>query len=125
VPSPPPLNLTVTATAEHTVLTVVGELDAVTVGRFSARVDEELGLGPVALIIDLSGTSFCAASGLHALLRAAGRGRATGVHIAIVADESAVLRPIQALGLSLPLHRRLPDARDWLDIVRHLSVFAR
>ncbi|WP_329056179.1 STAS domain-containing protein [Amycolatopsis sp. NBC_01488] len=125
MPSPPPLNLTITATAEHTLLTVAGELDTATVGRFSARVDEELHLGPVALIIDLTGTSFCAASALRALLRAVARGRATGVHIAIVADHSAVVRPVRALGLSLPLHRRLPDALDWLNIVSHLSTVVR
>jgi anti-sigma B factor antagonist len=116
-----PLRTAITTTAERTVVAVAGELDLATTDGLAARLEEEVGLAPRALVIDLRQLTFCAARGLSVVLDAAAAARAAGIPVAVVADGRAVLRPVRALGLEdvLPLHRTLADAADWLAIVVH------
>ncbi|WP_410673748.1 STAS domain-containing protein [Amycolatopsis sp. cmx-4-68] len=115
--------ITVTTTAERTIVTIAGELDMAVTGRFAAQLDEELSLTPRALIIDLTRLGFCAARGLTVVLDAVATAHAAGIPVAVVADGRPVLRPVRALGLerALPLHRSLTDAQEWLGI----AVFAK
>ncbi|WP_329056107.1 STAS domain-containing protein [Amycolatopsis sp. NBC_01488] len=107
-----PPRITITATAERTVVAVTGELDLAVTGRLAARLGEELDLAPRALVIDLSDLTFCSARGLGVLLDAV----AADIPVAVVADGRAVLRPVEALELEdvLPLFRTLAEAEDWL-----------
>jgi hypothetical protein len=66
----PRARITVTATAESTVVAVAGELDLAVTGRLAAQLDEELGLAPRSLVIDLTRLAFCAARGLTVVLEA-------------------------------------------------------
>jgi anti-anti-sigma factor len=119
----PRARITVTTTAERTTVAVTGELDLAVTGRLAAQLDEELGLAPRSLVIDLTRLGFCAARGLTVVLEAVATAHAAGIPVAVVADSRPVLRPVRALGLdrALPLHRSLADAHEWLAI----AVFAK
>ncbi|SEF37761.1 anti-anti-sigma factor [Amycolatopsis pretoriensis] len=109
--------VTVTATG-HAVVTVAGELDAATTARFADCLGGTLHPSCGAVVVDLSGVTFCAAAGLRALLNFTGEARVRGVPVAVVADHTAVTRPVQVLQLTqaLSLHERLPDALAWLAV---------
>ncbi|WP_372671811.1 STAS domain-containing protein [Amycolatopsis kentuckyensis] len=111
------LVVSVTATAaEHAMVTVAGELDAATTAPFEECLGKTLHPGCRAILVDLSGVTFCAAAGLRALLNFTGEARLLGVPVAIVAGHSAVTRPVRVLQLTqvLPLHRELIGAVEWL-----------
>ncbi|WP_372664548.1 STAS domain-containing protein [Amycolatopsis kentuckyensis] len=107
-----PSRTAITTTAERTVVAVAGELDLARTDRLAALLAEELDLAPRALVLDLTGLTFCSARGLGVVLDAVSAARAAGVPVAVVAEGRAVLRPVQALGLEdeLPLHRTLDGA---------------
>ena len=120
----PALTLTmITTAAGHILLTVVGDLDAATVDEFASEVDEQLEqpLG-AAMILDLSGVSFCAASAVTVLLRVTAEARRGKLPIAIVACQHAVTRPIELLSLEtiLALHDSLAEAQQWLESLPYL-----
>jgi anti-anti-sigma factor len=120
----PALTLTmITTAAGHTLLTVVGDLDAATVDEFANEVDEQPDQPlDAAMIIDLSGVSFCAASAVNVLLRVTAEARRRRLPIAIVASQHAVTRPVELLSLEtvLPLYDSLAEAQQWLERLPHL-----
>ncbi|MEV4149301.1 STAS domain-containing protein [Amycolatopsis sp. NPDC049691] len=111
-----PARTAITTTAERTVVAVSGELDLARTDRLASLLGEELDLAPRALVVDLTGLTFCSARGLGVVLDAVSAARAAGVPVAVVAEGRAVLRPVRALGLEdeLPLHRTLAEAEDRL-----------
>jgi anti-sigma B factor antagonist len=120
---PVTLTLGVTATAETTIVTARGEIDLAVVGRLRTRLAEETGLAPRALVLDLSGVTFCSARGITELLVAASEAHVSGVPFAIVAAQRAVVRPISVLRLeqTLPIHRSVADALAWLAVLPRLQ----
>ncbi|SEF37436.1 anti-anti-sigma factor [Amycolatopsis pretoriensis] len=113
-----PAGTAITTTAERTVVTVTGELDLARTGHLASLLGEELELAPRALVIDLTGLTFCSARGLGVVLDAVSAARAAGVPVAVVAESRAVLRPVRVLGLEaeLPLHRTLAEATGHHDL---------
>ena len=122
----PAAAITVTTTAESTVVAVIGEIDACCTGRLGDQLAIEVTLAPRALILDLSEVRFCSAQGLAVLLRTSTDAHASGVPCAVVTGRRAVLRPIRILRLDrvLQIHRTLADAQDWLAILPRLADVA-
>jgi anti-sigma B factor antagonist len=70
----------------------------------SERLHEQLlaviGEGATDMVVDMSGTTFCDSSGIHALLRARKRVVSQGGRLHVVASSRSVLRLFDLLGLS-------------------------
>ncbi|WP_410641119.1 STAS domain-containing protein [Amycolatopsis sp. lyj-346] len=119
---PSAMALRVTATAEATIVAIRGEVDLPVLRRLRTRVGEEIDLAPRALVLELSGVSFCGAGGITELLVAASEAHVSGVPFAIAAAGRAVLRPIRVLGLErlLPVHGTAEEALEWLAVLPRL-----
>src|SRR5699024_2717541 len=93
------------------VLTLVGEVDVVTVSRFEEKLSSALGERPEALVVNLEKVEFFASTGLSALVAAQQR---AGEHTAVraVATNRTVLRPLEATGLdgTVPIYRSVESA---------------
>lgn len=120
----PEMALVVTTTAEVSVLTVRGELDLTGSRRLRSRLADEVGLGPRALVLDLTGAAHCSARGLALLLEATGEARAAGVPFAIAGCVPVVRRAIDALGMdqALQLHATTAEAVEWLGLVERMRA---
>lgn len=95
--------------AELTVLTVRGEVDALTAPRLALALDELLdGPGDRAVAIDLEGVTFLASSGLGVLIDTARRAARDDRRLFVVATGRAVLRPLEVTG-SAQLFTVVPD----------------
>ena len=101
---PAPMTVSVTATREDTVVSVVGELDLTVADRFRRRLADEVARAPAALIIDLTGVHFCCAVILGILVQITTAADTAGVAWVIAGDSRAVRRPITITGLD-PLLR--------------------
>lgn len=95
------LSVTVDAGDERgTVITVHGEVDLHTGGILRGAVDSVLTGSPRVIVLDLSAVEFFSSAGLSTLVdlrRAAGLRR---IALRLVAEGRAVLRPLDAVGLS-------------------------
>lgn len=80
------------------VLVAGGEVDTLTAPRLEAAVDELLGTDAAVLVVDLTGITFLASSGLAVLIRAAHLAAAHGRRLSLVATGRAVLRPLRITG---------------------------
>ena len=96
----PPLRTSITRPRAGTVvLAVEGEVDALTVPPLDAAMQEML-VDPAGhvLVVDLSGVTFLASSGLAVLLRAASRAAGRDLRVRLVAGSRAVRRPLEVTG---------------------------
>lgn len=91
------------------VLTVQGEVDMLTAPRFESAVAELIACPDSVRVIDLSGVSFLASSGLAVLIRAAHRTEENGVRLRLVASTRSVRRPLEVTGAD-QLFEIHPDA---------------
>lgn len=112
----PSLNVTVTATAADTVVTVAGEIDLAVSESLRRSLETELQPGPAALIADLTEVSFCDSSGFTALVQIRAQAEDAGIPFILVTRERALLRPLALLGLDavFNVHPTLDSARDAL-----------
>ena len=96
-----PLNWTSSTerTARALVVRLSGELDYPSRDALEDMLTGALETGPPALVLDMSGVSFCDSSSLQALLRASTRAAESGVGFALAAAKRVVTRPIAVLGL--------------------------
>lgn len=87
--------------AEHdcTVVTVTGAVDARSEEQMRAALEDQPEPGTGVLVADWSRVSFCSSGGVRLLLDLRERARRAGVPLALVADCTAVRRPLEALGL--------------------------
>lgn len=101
-----------------TVLRVEGELDAVTVDRLAAHLSRTLHTRPDAIVVDATRVSFCCASALKALVNASAEARSRSIDFTIASTQSALLRPVTALGLEhfLSFH---PTVIEAMNMVHH------
>jgi anti-anti-sigma factor len=81
-----------------TVVRVAGSLDVALAPRLERIVERTARDGSSRIVIDLSGCDFLASAGLSALARA-GRLRADGVDLRLVADSRPVLLPLRITNL--------------------------
>ncbi|MFI7115972.1 STAS domain-containing protein [Amycolatopsis sp. NPDC049868] len=111
-----PLDISITASATDTVVTVSGEIDLSVSDDLRKALDEELRFKPAALIADLSAVTFCDSSGFTAFVRIRANAEEAGVPFVLVTQERALLRPMSLLGLDavLTVHPTLDSARDVL-----------
>jgi anti-anti-sigma factor len=84
--------------AHCTVITLPGQLDATNAGSVSEELLRTLNRGPGVLIVDMSGTSFCAVAGVHTLMRARGRASAAGIGLRVVVTATIVRRVLRLTG---------------------------
>ncbi len=78
------------------VLTASGEVDTLTAPRLDAALDELLAAPDPVLVVDLTGISFLASSGLAVLIRAAHQ--AGERRLRLVSTARAVRRPMEIIG---------------------------
>ncbi|HLH57801.1 MAG TPA: STAS domain-containing protein [Streptosporangiaceae bacterium] len=80
-------------------LSVAGELDYHTAPRLRAGLDEVPLDEGLALIIDLSGLSYCDSTGVSVLVGAYHRAKATGAALALAGMNSDIARVFRVIGL--------------------------
>ncbi|WP_433558232.1 STAS domain-containing protein [Pseudonocardia xinjiangensis] len=94
------------------VLEVEGEVDTLTAPRFSSAVDELMSSHEPTLVVDLSGVTFLASSGLAVLIQAAHRAEERSARLRLVAATRAVRRPLEITGTDqlFDMHENVHDA---------------
>jgi anti-sigma B factor antagonist len=85
------------------ILRVQGELDLATAGSLYRRGRTAIGRHPWLLLLDLTGLSFCDASGLSAFVRIANEAEAAGCGYGLIAPQPLVAKMLRITGL----HQRL------------------
>ncbi len=118
---------TVTAARDVTTVEVVAEIDLRVVHGLRASLDEALSAASRALVVDLRGVTFCSASGLGLLAhlhRAAGE---AGVPYVLVANQTALLRPIRVFRMDrmLCVVPTVEEALDWLTFRHGITTSLR
>lgn len=84
------------------VITAEGDIDLATAGMFERTLSAALGAAPPQsrIVLDLTGVTFLAASGLTLLASADQRCREQGNDLHIIANTRRVLRPIEIAGMT-------------------------
>jgi anti-sigma B factor antagonist len=97
----------------HTVLTVGGELDIATTAALRVEIVKVLAATTTPVIIDLSGVSFCDASGLALLVGAQRRAKADGRTVVLAGLRPNVLKLLHITGLdrAFTIHPTLAAAQ--------------
>lgn len=100
-------------TAVHTVLAICGELDIATTAALRDQIVIALKNTATPVIIDLSGVSFCDASGLALLVGVRRRARLRGLTIALAAPRRNVHKLLRITGLdrAFTVHPTVTAAR--------------
>lgn len=111
-----PLDISITASATDTVVTVAGEIDLGVSDDLRRALDDELRFKPPVLIADLSAVTFCDSSGFTVFVQIRAKAEDAGVPFILVTQERALLRPMSLLGLDAVfiVHPTLDSARDVL-----------
>ena len=93
------------------VLSVRGDVDALTAPRLNAQILTALSEKPSALIVDLSAVDFMASSGMTVLMTAREH-VAPKAWFGVVADGAGTSRPLKLMGIDavVGLHHTLDDA---------------
>ena len=96
----------------HTVLAISGELDIATTSGLRDRIAAVLDDKAMPLIIDLSGVSFCDASGLRVLVALRRRADACGHAVALAGPRPNVRRLLRITGFdqAFPIYSTVPQA---------------
>jgi anti-sigma B factor antagonist len=85
--------------AGHTVLSVAGDLDIATTAALRIEIAKVLSATTAPVIIDLSGVSFCDASGLALLVGTQRRARLDGRTVVLAGPRPNVLKLLHITGL--------------------------
>jgi anti-sigma B factor antagonist len=101
-----------TVDARTHVITVSGELHVSTAPTFSRRLNDAIGQGKTAVVLDLSGVTFIDSTGLSVLLNGLRRVTRRGGRMAIVCTNPTVLRlfEITRLDTTFEIVRSRDDA---------------
>jgi anti-anti-sigma factor len=86
--------------AEHTVITLSGELDIASTPSLRERLHVALRDSGAHVVIDLSGVPFCDASGLALLIDARRRARAQGATVILAAPRPQPAKLLHVTGLA-------------------------
>jgi anti-sigma B factor antagonist len=86
----------ITRTGSRAVATMPAELDAMNADEIRDALLSATGSGVTTLIIDMSGTTFCDSSGVHAVITAYKQAAATGTEVRLVA--TTVRRVFRLIG---------------------------
>ncbi|WP_219412649.1 STAS domain-containing protein [Pseudonocardia nigra] len=80
------------------VLAVHGEVDTLTASAFTGALEELTTADEPVLVVDLTGVTFLASTGLAALIQAARRAEERALRLRLVAPARAVRRPLEITG---------------------------
>ena len=83
----------------YQVVSVSGELDIATADQAYAYISEVIDSWPVPLLVDLSGLTFCDASGLGVLARIANHARRVGRQLRLTSVRPSLLKIMRITGL--------------------------
>jgi anti-sigma B factor antagonist len=112
----PPLRTTIARPRTgFAVLAVVGEIDTLTAPPLEQALRELLAdPEPETLVIDLTGVTFMASSGLAVLIRGAHRAAARDLRLRLVPGSRAVRRPLEVTGSAqlFDMYEDVPTAID-------------
>jgi anti-sigma B factor antagonist len=114
-PEPSPLGLSCRTDEDgYQVVCVTGELDIATAEQAYAYISEVIDVldqGSAPISMDLSGLSFCDASGLSALARIVRHARQAGRQLRLISARPALLKIIRITGLDRSFPELVPVAR--------------
>jgi anti-sigma B factor antagonist len=93
------------------VVSLVGELDMSTADAAAGALRTAT-TGAEAVVVDLTGLTFFASAGLNILLQLRKELRDVGVDVRLAANQRAVLRPMELMGVAdqFPIHVSVADA---------------
>ncbi len=93
------------------VVSLTGELDMSSADAAATALREST-IGASAVVVDLTGLRFFASAGLNVLLQLRRELQDSGVDVRLAADQRAVLRPLQLMGVAdeFEVHASLHDA---------------
>lgn len=91
----------------------IGDIDMLSAPALDRAVEVNLRARPAVLVINLSGVTFLASSGLASLMAALEGCRAAGIALRLVCVERRVLRPMELTGL-IDLFEVYPDPESAL-----------
>jgi anti-anti-sigma factor len=111
-------------TSDHTVLAICGELDFASTAALRDQIVIALGNTTAPVIIDLSGVSFCDASGLALLVGAQRRATLHGLTVVLAAPRHNVSKLLRITGLdrAFTVHPTLTAARLGHGLTDHPAV---
>jgi anti-anti-sigma factor len=109
------MELSVLNRSTHTLLRLRGEIDVAAAPGLRERLSALLRPGMGLVILDLSGVSFCDASGLGVLVGSHRRALIMGVTLRLTALRPPLARLLRIHGLDrvLTIYPALPDAPTW------------
>jgi len=81
------------------VVHVTDEVDMATENQLRAALTDAVSAAPATLVLDLTGVTFFASTGLHVLVDVQHDATARGLGMLVVADNRVVLRPLQITGV--------------------------
>ena len=85
------------------VVTVSGVVDAATAAEVTDALQQVFDTAPAAVVVDLSAVTFLASAGMTVLIKAKERA-GSAVGFAVIADGSAIRRPLTIVGLDAELN---------------------
>jgi len=97
----------------HQVVTVAGELDVATAERAHAYISGVIDEGPTLVSMDLGGLTFCDASGLGVLAKAARHARQAGCPLRLTSARPSLLKIMRITGLDRSFPELRPSARAY------------
>jgi anti-sigma B factor antagonist len=94
------------------VVSAPAEIDAANAGDFLARLLSVIREGAVALVVDMTGTTFCDSAGVNGLVRAFKRTRASGVEMRLAVSGPAVRRVLDITGVDklIDIYPTVPES---------------
>jgi anti-sigma B factor antagonist len=113
-PEPAQLELSCQADADgYQVVTVNGELDVATAEQAYAYISGVIDEGPAPVSVDLGGVTFCDASGLGVLAKAARHARQAGRQLRLTSARPSLLKIMRITGLDRAFPELRPSARAY------------
>ena len=97
----------------YQVVTVTGELDVATAERAYAYISGVIDDQPEPVSVDLAGLTFCDASGLGVLAKAARHARQAGRQLRLTSARPSLLKIMRITGLDRTFPELLPSARTY------------
>ncbi|SEG73148.1 anti-sigma B factor antagonist [Thermomonospora echinospora] len=95
----PAIQVTSRRLAARTVVAIEGELDIASAAALREKLFAEFRRARAAVVLDLSGVSFCDAAGLSVLVAARRRARLLGLSLSLAAPRPSMSRLLQITGL--------------------------
>jgi len=95
------------------VIRVTGELDIATAEKAYSYISDIIDGGPAPVTVDLSGLTFCDASGLGVLARIARHAKQAGRQLKLSSARPSLLKLMRLTGLDVNFPELLPSARAY------------